>query len=347
MSSFSTKLINWHKENGRKDLPWQIEKTPYKVWISEIMLQQTQVKTVIPYFEGFIKKFPNISILSASNLDDVLALWSGLGYYSRARNLHKTALILKNEFNSKLPSSLEELIKLPGIGRSTAGAIMSLGFDKKAPILDGNVKRVLARYRNIQEDIVRTKTLNYLWDVSEELLPTKDFALYNQSIMDLGSMVCKKTNPLCQLCPVSRRCLGKINNTIQSIPKKSRKIKKISKKVFWLLPYTDSSYVYLKKRPSKGIWGGLWTFLEDQNLQTILNNNDNLKMIEKSLIRHSSIKHSFTHYNLEAELYLIKSKGPTNKEDWKKINEFNKIGMPKPIQAVLKKIEENGKISLL
>ena len=346
MSSFSTKLINWHKENGRKDLPWQIKKTPYKVWISEIMPQQTQVKTVIPYFERFIEKFPNISNLAASSLDDVLALWSGLGYYARARNLHKTSLILEKEFNSKLPNSSEELIKLPGIGRSTAGAIMSLGFNKRAPILDGNVKRVLTRYKNIQEELNNTQ-MSYLWDISEELLPIKDFDIYNQSIMDLGSIVCKRTNPLCHLCPVSRDCLGKINNTIQSIPKKIKKREKPSKRVFWLLPYTESSYIFLKKRPVKGIWGGLWTFLEDQNLEAILNANQNLKLIEKSLTKYSSIKHSFSHYNLEAELYLVKSKNPANIDHWKRINDFNRIGVPKPIFSVLKRIESNGKISLL
>ncbi|MBJ13568.1 MAG: A/G-specific adenine glycosylase [Candidatus Marinimicrobia bacterium] len=347
MNSFSTKLINWHRENGRKNLPWQIKKTPYKVWISEIMLQQTQVKTVIPYFKKFVRIFPNISNLADSNLDEVLALWSGLGYYARARNLHKTSLILKKEFNSNLPNTLEELIKLPGIGRSTAGAILSLGFNKRAPILDGNVKRVIARYTNIREDLDNTKTLKYLWDISEELLPSEGFAIYNQSVMDLGSMVCKKTNPLCHLCPVSRSCLGKMNKTIQSIPKRKKKKNKLSKRVIWLLPYTESSHIYLEKRPTKGIWGGLWTFLEDKNLKTILRDNKNLKMIEDSLIRHSSIKHSFTHYNLEAELYLIKSKGTDNINHWKRIDDFNKIGVPKPILSVLKKIQRNGKISFL
>ena len=208
MESFSDKLIKWHKKSGRKNLPWQIDKSPYKVWISEIMLQQTQVTTVIPYFERFIKRFPNISTLAEANQDDVLSLWSGLGYYARARNIYKTAIILKSDFNSLLPSSLDQLIDLPGIGRSTAGAILSLGFNQKAPILDGNVKRVITRYRNIEEDITKNKTLNYLWDIVEELQPEKDFSIYTQSIMDLGAIICKRKTPLCRKCPLSKNCLA-------------------------------------------------------------------------------------------------------------------------------------------
>ncbi len=209
MKSFSDKLIKWHKRSGRKNLPWQIDKSPYKVWISEIMLQQTQVTTVIPYFERFIKRFPNISTLAEADQDDVLSLWSGLGYYARARNIYKTAIILKSDFNSLLPSSLNQLIDLPGIGRSTAGAILSLGFNQKAPILDGNVKRVITRFRNIEEDITKNKTLNYLWDIADKLQPEKNFSIYTQSIMDLGAIICKRKTPLCGECPLSEDCLAK------------------------------------------------------------------------------------------------------------------------------------------
>ena len=176
MKDFSSEVINWHKQSGRKNLPWQLNKTPYKVWVSEIMLQQTRVITVIPYFKRFIKQFPNVSALARAELDDVLTLWSGLGYYSRARNLHKTANILKNDYDCGLPSSINELMTLPGIGRSTAGAIVSLGFNKRACILDGNVKRIVARYKNIREDITKSSTLNTLWSISEDLLPKKDFS---------------------------------------------------------------------------------------------------------------------------------------------------------------------------
>jgi len=349
MKTFGTRLIQWHKKSGRKDLPWQIDKSPYKVWISEIMLQQTQVKTVIPYFERFIKKFPNISTLAEANQDDILSLWSGLGYYSRARNIHKTAIILKSDFNSLLPSSLNQLLELPGIGRSTAGAILSLGFNKKAPILDGNVKRVITRYKNIDGDITKNKTLNYLWKIAEELQPKKDFYIYTQSIMDLGAIVCKRKMPLCEECPLSKDCLAKKNGSIHLIPYRKRKNKKPLKKVFWLLPYTLNGSVYLKKRKDSGLWGGLWTFIENHNLEYLLKENDNLLegINQKLLHKYSTITHSFSHYDLEADLYLLEFLESNNNKNWKRINELDNLGMPKPIYETLMEIKENEKINIL
>ena len=349
METFSSNLIKWHKVSGRKDLPWQIDKSPFKVWISEIMLQQTQVKTAIPYFENFIKRFPNISSLAEGNQDDVLSLWSGLGYYARARNLHKTAIILKRDFNSLLPASLHQLMDLPGIGRSTAGAILSLGFNKKAPILDGNVKRVITRYKNIDGDITKTKTLKHLWQIAEELQPKKDFSIYNQSIMDLGATICKSKNPMCNRCPVSQHCLAKKNNSVHLLPYKTKKGIKPSKKVFWLLPYTPNGYVYLKKRDDSGLWGGLWTFIENQDLEdlikeiNLLHPGRNQELISK----YSTITHSFSHYKLEADLYLLELTQPKNSKNWKKIDELDSLGIPKPITEELIKIKENGKNSIL
>ena len=349
METFSTQLIKWHKKSGRKNLPWQIDKSPYKVWISEIMLQQTQVNTAIPYFEKFIKRFPNISALAEANKEDILSLWSGLGYYARARNIHKTAIILKSDFNSLLPPSLKQLMDLPGIGRSTAGAILSLGFNKKAPILDGNVKRVITRYKNIGEDITKNKTLNYLWDIAEELQPEKDFSIYTQSIMDLGAIICKRKTPLCGKCPLSKNCLAKRNNSVHLIPFKRKKLKKPSKKVFWLLPYTLSGRVYLRKREELGLWGGLWTFLENHSLDKLIKENNPLLLgIDQNLIqKHSTINHSFSHYNLTADLYLLKFTDSKTNKNWKNINELDNIGMPKPIAETLKKIKESEKISIL
>jgi len=349
MGSFSDKLIKWHKRSGRKNLPWQIDKSPYKVWISEIMLQQTQVTTVIPYFERFIKRFPNISTLAEADQDDVLSLWSGLGYYARARNIYKTAIILKSDFNSLLPSSLDQLIDLPGIGRSTAGAILSLGFNQKASILDGNVKRVITRYRNIEEDITKNKTLNYLWDIADKLQPEKNFSIYTQSIMDLGAIICKSKTPLCGECPLSEDCLAKKNDSIHLIPFKEKKPKKPSKKVFWLLPYTVSGWVYLRKREDLGLWGGLWTFIENHNLdELIIENNQLLEGIDQNLLqKHSTINHSFSHYDLEADLFLLEFSDCKANKNWKNINEIDNIGMPKPIAETLRRIKENGKISIL
>ena len=349
METFATKLIQWHKNSGRKDLPWQIDKSPYKVWISEIMLQQTQVNTVIPYFKKFIKRFPDIPSLAEANQDDVLFQWSGLGYYARARNLHKTAIILKREFNSLLPHSVSQLTELPGIGKSTAGAILSLGFNKKAPILDANVKRVITRYKNIEEDITKNKTLNSLWEIAEDLQPKKDFSIYNQSIMDLGAIICKRKNPLCNECPLSQDCLSKIKNTTHSIPFKKKKPRKPLKKVFWLLPYTRSGRVYLRKRKDIGLWGGLWSFIENHSLnELITENNQFLPGIDRKLLhKYSTINHSFSHYNLEADLYLLEFKESKRNKNWKNIYKLDNLGMPKPIFEVLKKIKQNGKISIL
>ena len=349
MESFSAKLIKWHGQSGRKDLPWQIDKTPYKVWISEIMLQQTQVKTAIPYFESFIKKYPDASSLAESSQDDILSLWSGLGYYARARNLHKAAKILKRDFNSSLPSSINDLINLPGIGKSTAGAILSLGFNKKAPILDGNVKRVITRYKGIEEDITKNKTLNYLWKIVEDLQPKKYFSIFNQSIMDLGATICKTKDPLCNECPLSDDCLARINNTIHLIPRKNKKPKKPLKKVFWLLPYTNSGLIYLRKRKNNGLWGGLWTFIENQDMESLIKDSNHLipKINQHLLLKYTTISHSFSHYNLEADLYLLKLVDCNNNKNWKKINELDNLAMPKPITEALKEIKNNGKINIL
>lgn len=349
MEAFSTRLIKWHNKSGRKNLPWQIDKSPYKVWISEIMLQQTQVKTVIPYFERFISRYPDVSSLAQSNQDEVLSLWSGLGYYARARNIHKTAYILKRDFNSSLPNSLHQLMKLPGIGKSTAGAILSLGFDKKAPILDGNVKRVITRFKNIEGDITKNKTLNRLWEISEELQPNKNFSIYNQSIMDLGAIICKKRNPLCDQCPLSLDCLARINESIHLLPVKNKKPKKPTKKVFWLLPYTLNGHVYLKKRDSFGLWGGLWTFIENKNLKKLLKEINHLHSEKEqvNIHKYSTITHSFSHYNLEADLYLFKLMKSDSNKNWKRIDELDSLGMPKPVTEIFRKIEKNGKISIL
>ena len=200
MTDFSTKLIQWHEDKGRKNLPWQKNPNPYKVWISEVMIQQTQVSTVIPYFKKFIKTFPNIKKLSESDLDKILVLWSGLGYYARARNIYKASQIINNDYGGKVPNTLKKLMSLPGIGKSTAGAILVFGYKKRSAILDGNVKRVLTRYFKIEKDLSLTSTTNYLWKISESLIPKHKVDIYTQSIMDLGATVCTKNNPNCKNC---------------------------------------------------------------------------------------------------------------------------------------------------
>ena len=236
MKKFSTRLILWHETNGRKDLPWQKRSTPYKVWISEIMLQQTQVSTVTPYFKTFIKEFPNVRKLAETNLDQILSLWSGLGYYARARNIHEAAKIINTKHKGKVPSSLTELISLPGIGKSTAGAILALGYKKKAAILDGNVKRVLSRHCKIKGDLSSSATIKNLWQMSEQFLPEDQIDTYTQAIMDLGATVCTKSKPACLLCPVNQDCQALKQDLVEVLPTKSKVKAKQIKKVFWLIP---------------------------------------------------------------------------------------------------------------
>ena len=205
MNQFSKKIIDWQKSQGRHNLPWQ-KKSAYEVWISEIMLQQTQVGTVIPYYKAFIKTFPQIKTLAESSEEQVMSLWSGLGYYSRARNIHKTAKIILNEYKGKFPQDFKNLVELPGIGPSTAGAILSLAFELPGVILDGNVKRVIARFKGITNPIDNNETQKEVKSFAEGFLPKDSFREYSQGIMDLGSLLCRPKNPICNSCPVNKNC---------------------------------------------------------------------------------------------------------------------------------------------
>ncbi len=221
--SFSSKILEWYHKFGRKHLPWQQSKTPYKVWVSEIMLQQTQVTTVIPYFQRFMNSFPDIHTLAKAQQDHVLSLWTGLGYYARARNLHKTAQMISQDFNGNFPSTVDALEELPGIGRSTAGAILSLGHGLYAPILDGNVKRVLARHFAVDGWPGKTAVQKRLWELSDELTPREECGNYNQAMMDIGATVCTRTKPECHRCPIAATCTAFASNTIELYPGKKPK----------------------------------------------------------------------------------------------------------------------------
>ncbi|OJX94599.1 MAG: A/G-specific adenine glycosylase, partial [Legionella sp. 40-6] len=255
---FSTPLLKWYEIHGRKNLPWQLPRSPYRVWISEIMLQQTQVQTVIPYFERFMKVFPDIETLAYAQDDEVLALWSGLGYYSRARNLHKTAQIIVNEFASIFPQTLTQLINLPGIGESTAAAILSQAFNQRTAILDGNVKRVLSRFFMISGSVDQAATKRKLWSLADACMPEIQCADYTQAIMDLGATCCTPKNYNCVSCPVNTSCLAFNHGEQENYPTKKvkKQIPTVQKK-FLVLTNHDGK-IYLEKNPSTGIWGGLW-----------------------------------------------------------------------------------------
>lgn len=252
MKLIADKLLAWYKKNGRQDLPWRSAISPYRVWLSEIMLQQTQVKTVISYFNNFTVAFPTVHGLANADEDEVLHLWSGLGYYSRARNLHKTAKIIHDQFNGIFPAAVSELEKLPGIGRSTAGAIAAIALNQTAPILDGNVKRVLTRLFAWQEWPGTTASLNYLWQRATELTPKKNAGDYAQAIMDLGATICTRSKPKCEICPLQFDCEAVKLKLITTLPKAKPKKALPEKATLMLIIKNQQQEILLEKRPPIG-----------------------------------------------------------------------------------------------
>lgn len=261
-SHFQSQVLLWFDAHGRRDLPWQTPRDPYRVWVSEIMLQQTQVETVIDYFHRFMERFPSLMALARSDLDDVLGLWAGLGYYARARNLHRTAQQLLEKHQGQFPTSLEALVALPGIGRSTAGAILSLGLGISAPILDGNVRRVLARHWAIEGWSGQADTLRKLWELSTALTPKIRAADFNQAMMDLGAMICTPRAPACEACPLKLTCQAHQEGNPLLYPGRKMTRAIPIRTTYWLVLRKPSGAIYLEQRPEQGIWGGLLSFPE-------------------------------------------------------------------------------------
>ncbi|HUL19891.1 MAG TPA: A/G-specific adenine glycosylase [Thermodesulfobacteriota bacterium] len=256
IANIQKQLLQWYRKNGR-DLPWRRTRNPYAIWVSEIMLQQTQVSTVIPYYQNFLKSFPTVRHLAKANLTKVLKVWEGLGYYSRARNLHRASEIVSNHFNGKIPDNLTDLRTLPGIGRYTAGAILSIAFNKEAPILDGNVKRVLSRLYAITGRPDKTETR--LWRLSESLIPKGEAGSFNQGLMDLGAMICTPKEPQCLQCPLRDLCKGRASGDPERFPRKIVK-KKIPLIESISAVIQRNGKVLLRQRPPRGLLGGLWEF---------------------------------------------------------------------------------------
>ena len=265
-SYLANQLINWWQQSGRKTLPWQINPSKYKTWISEIMLQQTQVATVEPYFVRFMERFPTVIELASSSVDEVLQLWSGLGYYARARNIHRSAQFIVNQHQGELPSDYDSLLTLPGIGPSTAGAILSLSGIEPKPILDGNVKRVLSRFFGVKGWPGEGKVSKELWDLSAKSLPADNFQIYTQGIMDLGATVCLPKNPNCHICPIISRCYAHQYHLVDEIPKKKPITKKRTESKYLLMLIFDgrsnTKDLFLEKRIGQSLWGGLWSLPE-------------------------------------------------------------------------------------
>lgn len=297
---FSSAVLDWYDEHGRHDLPWQQGITPYRVWVSEIMLQQTQVSTVLNYFDRFMQALPTVQALAEAPEDEVLHLWTGLGYYTRARNLQKAAKVVVEQHGGEFPRSVEQLTELPGIGRSTAGAIASISMGIRAPILDGNVKRVLARHAGIAGYPGLPAVQQKLWRVSESHLPQARLADYTQAIMDLGAAICTSRKPLCGSCPVSEDCVALRENRIAELPgPKPRKVR--PRRASWLLLIeNERGDLLLERRPPSGIWGSLWcppvVELAD-DWRSALQERYGLQVGQPETL--AAVHHAFTHYDLE------------------------------------------------
>lgn len=293
IQDFAPALIAWQKVHGRHQLPWQNTRDPYRVWLSEIMLQQTQVSTVLGYYERFLGRFPDVAALSCAHLDEVLALWAGLGYYSRARNLHRCAQTVVVQFGGSFPPTAELLATLPGIGRSTAAAIASFCFGERVAILDGNVKRVLGRVLAFDADLAKQTNERRLWALATELLPHHDMPAYTQGLMDLGATLCSRSAPQCLLCPVTGLCLGRKTGQPEDYPVRIRKLKR-SRRENWWLWLEHEGRIWLTRRPDTGVWAGLWTLpLFDDEAALLAQAG----ALDAKLSRLPTIEHSLTHFD--------------------------------------------------
>ena len=336
-AAFQQSILVWFACRGRKDLPWQQNTTPYRVWLSEIMLQQTQVTTVIPYFQAFIEKFPTLDSLAVAHIDEVLPYWSGLGYYARARNLHKSAQIIYQQ--RRFPDTLEELMALSGIGKSTAGAILSIAFHKSHPILDGNVKRVLTRYKGITGWSGDSQVTKQLWAISTALTPIERCADYTQAIMDLGATVCTRSKPSCTVCPLASHCVALSMGIVAQLPTpKPKKTLPVKQRVFLLLRNYDQQ-LFLEKRPPTGIWGGLWSLPEFDSIEAAQDwcLSKNMAINSQQLLPTS--RHTFSHYHLDYTPLVIQTNSPinfvmeANQSLW--YNAGQKLGLAAPIKQLL------------
>ncbi len=333
---FARRMVDWQRQHGRQSLPWQNTRDPYRVWLSEIMLQQTQVSTVLDYFPRFLERFPDVTALAAAEQDDVLALWSGLGYYSRARNLHRCAQDVMARFGGAFPRRAEDLQTLPGIGRSTAAAIASFCFDERAAILDGNVKRVLTRVLGFGDDLAVAKNERQLWQLAQDLLPKQaaDMPRYTQSLMDLGATVCLPRKVQCEACPVMSVCRAQAQGEPLAYPVKTRKLKRSSATLWLLWAVNAQGQVWLQKRPQSGIWAGLFSlpvFDTEAELLAAWPQGQGAMYV-------APWKHVLTHRDLH--LHPVRLTGaaktaPACEGQWVDAHAWPDLGLPAPIRVLL------------
>lgn len=338
---FAGQLLAWHAREGRHDLPWQHPRSAYRVWLSEIMLQQTQVQTVVPYFENFLSRFPGLRDLAQAPEQEVMQAWAGLGYYSRARNLHATARICMDIHDGDLPRDFDALIALPGIGRSTAGAILSQAYGGRYAIVDGNVKRVLTRFFAVSGDAASTAVSKQLWTIAENLLPKSRMADYSQAIMDLGATVCTRSKPACTRCPLAEHCKALQTDSVARFPERKAAKKNPRREKFMLIMLSSSGEILLERRPAKGIWGGLHSLPEadDADAASILAGKFITNAKAPQIL--ASVEHAFSHYRLSIRPLLWgactqKSRIADNGAlRWVARAQLCEYGLPAPIKKIL------------
>jgi len=340
-ADFAQRLLDWHEGSGRHDLPWQHPREPYRVWLSEIMLQQTQVQTVIPYFERFVRELPDLAALAAADEDRVVALWAGLGYYARARNLHKAAQICVAEHGGELPRDFDALAALPGIGRSTAGAILAQAHGMRFAILDGNVKRVLCRYHGVEGWPGSGPVEKQLWALAEADLPQERLADYTQAIMDFGATLCTRSDPSCVLCPLQDGCVALRDGRIAELPESNPGKPLPERRTLMLLLRDREDRVLLVRRPPTGVWSGMWSLPEvadhDEAREFVagasaVDFEDNVPL--------PLIEHSFSHYRLHIAPLLWRDAAPAarigdNAQRWQPLDSLDEVGLPAPVRKLL------------
>jgi A/G-specific adenine glycosylase len=341
-SPLASALLEWHPRAGRHDLPWQHPRTPYRVWVSEIMLQQTQVATVIPFYRRFLERFPDVRALADAPIDEVLHLWSGLGYYARARNLHRAAGRIRDDHDGELPASVAALAALPGIGRSTAGAIVALTADVRAPILDGNARRVLARYFAVTGARGDAAAEKRLWALAERCMPRVRIAEYTQAIMDLGATVCVRRRPGCIRCPLAAGCMAHRSGRQHELPSPRRARLRRMRHVFMVLA-VDAGRVRLERRPERGVWGGLWCLPEFDTPGAAAAFARGLGAESENPRTLAVLEHAFTHFDLRITPLLFRGfRGAMLVQEeaclWYNLHEPPRVGLPAPIQALLQSL---------
>ena len=342
-ASFAARVVAWQREHGRHDLPWQRTRDAYRIWLSEIMLQQTQVATVLPYYERFLARFPTVAALAAAPEEDVMRLWSGLGYYARARNLHRAAREVVERHGGVFPATFDALAELPGVGRSTAGAIAAFASGERRAILDGNVRRVLARHAAIEGDPSSAAVHAELWRVAEERLPEADIEAYTQGMMDLGAGICTTRAPACLLCPVAADCIARAEDRIAELPGK-RARRQAPRRRISMLVVLSAGEVLVEKRPPAGIWGGLWSLPEappDADLEAELVRRWGIGAARLDAL--PPFEHAFTHFTLEVVPWRVAlaATPPAPREpgtSWLALAEVAGAALPSPVKALLQRL---------